>query len=240
MGEKAPASGGGHYSDEEWLDFARGLSAEADVMERHLAACASCGTTAGFWRSVLTAAAPDAAYAPPDDAVRQARLAFTLAAPQGPLARARETARLIFDSLHQPLPAGIRAAGPSPRQLVYQARPYVVRLRVEPSGDSDRVSIVGQVLDDTNPARTLANLAVLALRGPDTMDRTLTNSLGEFHLEPEVADNLRLSVGVPGREPLTVGLLVHPRAGRADARALGGPGRKRAKLRRPSKGRPRR
>jgi hypothetical protein len=239
MAERVPRSLGGHYSDEECVDFARGLSAKADAIERHLAACASCATTAGFWRSVLTAASPAAAYAPPDSAVREARAQFPFSSRPGLVARAQEAARLIFDSLRQPLPAGVRAAGPSLRQLVYKAGPYVLRLRVEPAGDSDRVSIVGQVLDDTNPTRTLANVAVRALRGPDTMDRTLTNTLGEFHLEPEAADNLRLSVGVPDRGPLTVGLLVRTRAGRADARALGGPGRKTAKAG-PSKVRPRR
>jgi hypothetical protein len=239
MAEKTPRTRGGHYSEEEWIDFARGLSASADVMERHLAACASCGTTAGFWRSVLTAASPTFADAPPDSALRQARAHYAFSPRPGLVARARAAASLIFDSLRQPLPAGVRAAGPSARKLVYKAGSYVVRLRVEPVRDSDRVSIVGQVVDDANPARPLVNLAIRALRGPDTIDRTLTNPLGEFYLEPEAADNLRLSVGVPDRAPLTVGLLVSTRDSRADARALGGPGRKTANARR-SKTRPRR
>jgi hypothetical protein len=104
-------------------------------------------------------------------------------------------------------------------------------LRVEPESDPDRLSVVGQVLDEVDPTKELRDLAVLVLSGTQTVDRTLTNHLGEFQLEPELADNLRLSVGVPDRGPLTVPLLVRTRASRTDARVLGGPGRK-AKTRR--------
>jgi hypothetical protein len=37
---------------------------------------------------------------------------------------------------------------------------------------------------------------VLALKGGKTLDRTLTNHLGEFVLEPDAAEDLRLCVGV--------------------------------------------
>jgi hypothetical protein len=72
------------------------------------------------------------------------------------------------------------------------------------------------------------------------VDRTLTNQLGEFQLEPEPADDLRLSVGMPGRGPLTVSLLVRTRAGGADARVLDGPGRKTTTRRQARTVRPRR
>ena len=37
---------------------------------------------------------------------------------------------------------------------------------------------------------------MLALKGGKTLDRTLTNHLGEFVLEPDAAEDLRLCVGV--------------------------------------------
>jgi hypothetical protein len=228
-------TGRGHHSEEEWLDFVRGQAAQPPALEKHLAGCSSCAATVGFWKSVLDKAGAEAGYAPPDSAVRQARGSFAFARPKGLAARALEAASLVFDSFRQPQPAGVRAAGESPRQMLYQAGPYVVRLRVEPPGDSDRVSIVGQVLDDTNPSRTLADLSVLALHGQETIDRTLTNQLGEFQLEPEAVDNLRLCVGVPDRGPLTVGLLLRTRSSRTDARAHGGPVHATGKARRPSR-----
>jgi hypothetical protein len=237
MGEREPRPGRDHFSEEDWLDFARAQSGETGTaLERHLATgCASCAATLRFWHSVLSVAGREAAYAPPDAAVRQVRARFAFAPPKSLLARAAEAATLMFDSFQQPLAAGVRAAGPSPRQMLYKAGSYVVRLRVEPADGSERLSIVGQVVDDADPARMLGDLAVLVLSGKQTVDRTLTNHLGEFALDPEPADNLRLSVGVPDGGPLTVPLLVRSRASRAGARVLGGPGRKTATTRRQSK-----
>ena len=56
--------------------------------------------------------------------------------------------------------------------------------------------IIGQILDDQEPAAALQDIAVLAQRGSQTLDRTLTNHLGEFVLEPDAAENLQLCVGV--------------------------------------------
>jgi hypothetical protein len=228
MGESGPRAGRDHFSEEDWLDFARDQAIDRRTsLAQHLASgCSRCAATLRFWRSVLARAGSEATYAPPDFAVRQARASFALSRPKGLFARAADAASLVFDSFRQPQPAGVRAAGPSPRQMLYQAGPYVVRLRVDPGTDSDRLSVVGQVVDDADPTRDLQDLAVLVLSGKQTVDRTLTNRLGEFQLEPEPADNLRLSVGVPDRGPLTVPLLVRTRASRADARVLGGPGRK--------------
>jgi hypothetical protein len=237
MGEKRARPARDHFSEEDWLDFARAQSGETGTaLERHLATgCASCVATLRFWQSVLSLAGREATYTPPDAAVRQARARFAFERPKGLVARAAETAALVFDSFRQPLAAGVRAAGPSPRQMLYKAGSYVVRLRVEPANASERLSIVGQIVDDADPARKLSDLAVLVLSGKETVDRTLTNHLGEFALDPEPADNLRLSVGVPDCSPLTVPLLVRSRASRADARVLGGPGRKTARTRRQSK-----
>lgn len=225
MGETEPRPGRDHFTDEDWLDYARDLAVSRDALERHLAGgCNRCEPTLRFWRSVLTLARAEAAYAPPLHAVRQARASFAAARP----APRPSLAALVFDSFRQPLPAGVRAGAgaPSARQMMFKAGPYAVRLRVERAGDSDRVSVVGQVVDDADPTRALADLSVLALRGTQAVDRTLTNRLGEFQLEPESADNLRLSVGVPDRGPLTVPLPVHTRARGAVARVLGGTGRK--------------
>ena len=69
-------------------------------------------------------------------------------------------------------------------------------MRVEPAADAERLSIVGQILDEQDPPTALQDIAVLALKGSKTLDRTLTNHLGEFVLEPDAAENLRLCVGV--------------------------------------------
>jgi hypothetical protein len=240
MGETQARSKRGHFSEEDWLDFARDQAAGTGAgMQRHLdAGCIPCAATLRFWRTALTVAAREAtAEGPPESALRQARASFATARPKGLVARVAEAASLAFDSFRQPLPAGVRATGASPRQMLYQAGPYVLRLRVEPGPASDRLSVVGQVVDDTDPARAMRDLAVLVLAGPHAVDRTLTNHLGEFALEPEPADNLRLSVAVPGRGPLTVPVLARGRD--TVTRELDGPGRE-TRRRRQSTTKPRR
>ena len=235
MGEREPQAGRRHFSEEEWLDLARGQAGDKDaLLTGHLAACPPCADIFRFWQSVVELTGREARFAPPDSAVRLARARFAYARPKGFAARAAEAAALVFDSFRQPLAAGVRASGPSPRQMLYKAGTYVVRLRVEPA-DENRLSIVGQVVDDGEPGRELRDLAVLVLNGKETVDRTLTNHLGEFALDPEPADNLRLSVGVPDRNPLTVPLLLRTKGSVSGTRALGGPGQKTASTRRQSK-----
>jgi hypothetical protein len=82
----------------------------------------------------------------------------------------------------------------------------MVMLRVEPTAGSDRLSVVGQILDEANPKKSLQDLAVLVLKGGEPVERTLTNHLGEFQLESEPAESLRISVGVPEIGSLTVPL----------------------------------
>jgi hypothetical protein len=50
----------------------------------------------------------------------------------------------------------------------------------------------------------MRDIAVLALRGSKTLDRTVTNPLGEFHLEPNARGKLQLSVDVPEIGTFTV------------------------------------
>jgi hypothetical protein len=241
MGEMEPRANASHFSDEVWLDDARGQAGDGKGLQQHLAmGCSRCTAAASFWRSVMDVARTEPVDAPPDSALRRARASFALARPKGVVARAAEQVALVFDSFRQPMAAGVRSLGPSPRQMLYKAGPIAVRLRVEPGTGSERMTVVGQILDDVNPSRAMHDLAVLVLDGTQTVDRTLTNQLGEFQLEPEPADNLRLSVGMPDRDPLTVPLLVRTKAGGPDARVLDGPGRK-TKTRRPVKtNRPRR
>src|SRR5207245_5039580 len=89
---------------------------------------------------------------------------------------------LVFDSSRQPLPAGVHATGLLPRYLLYKAGRYAIRVQVEPAATPDTWSIMGQILDEQEPARVLRDIAVLAMEGNRTLSRTLTNQLGEFHL----------------------------------------------------------
>ena len=106
-------------------------------------------------------------------------------------------AALVFDSSRQPVAAGVRVVGPSARRLLYRAGRYLVLLRLEPGADSDGLSLVGQIIDEGFPKKPLHDLTVLVSNGRKTVDRTITNRFGEFLLQPEPVENLRLSVQAP-------------------------------------------
>lgn len=197
---------GGHFSEGDWVDFARGQGGDRHGQEQHLATgCRRCGRILSFWEAVHGRAVQESSYVPPEAVVGRAKAEFARRRPARTTRLAR-TVSLIFDGLRQPLPVGVRTAGSAPLQLVYKAGHYTVMLRVEPAAGSDRLSVVGQILDEANPKRSLQDLAVLVLKGGEAVERTLTNQLGEFELESELAESLRISVGVPEIGSLTVPL----------------------------------
>jgi hypothetical protein len=188
-----------HAREEDWVDFAN-QRAEPGVrarLEQHLEkGCPRCERTLRLWKAVLDAAHDESQYAPPEEALHRLAGEFARRRPRPLLERVAEQVSLVFDSFRQPLPAGVRSAGLGPRQLIYSVGRYTIRLRVEPAAHAERLSIVGQILDEQDPPTSLQDIAVLALKGTQTLDRTLTNHLGEFVLEPDAAENLRLRVGL--------------------------------------------
>ncbi len=218
MAETGRRRQAGHFTEEDWVDFAcQQAGAEQRArLERHLrTGCERCAETLEVWTAVRGLAGQEASYRPPDDIIAQVRGQFALHRPKGLLARVATSASLVFDSFRQPVPVGIRAAGGSARQLLFKAGRYAIRLQVEPVADSDRLSVVGQMVDETNPKNPLPDLPVLLLSGQETVDRTLTNTLGEFQLESVPSGSVRLSVGVPEIGTLTLpGRLVGRRARR--------------------------
>jgi hypothetical protein len=195
----------GHFSEEDCVDFARRQGGDQHGLEQHLAAgCRRCGRTLSFWEAVHGLAVHESSYRPPKEVVAKAKAEFALRRPAVTTGLAT-TASLIFDSLRQPLPVGIRTVGPAPLQMVYKAGHYLIMVRVEPTAGSDRLSVVGQIMDEANPKRSLKDLAVVVLKGGETVEHTLTNQLGEFQLESEHAESIRISIGAE-IESLTVPL----------------------------------
>ena len=224
----------GHFTEEDWADFAReqGKPEQRAHLQRHLQSCERCAQTLDVWTAVVGLAGQEAAYQPPDDVMARAKAHFTLHRPQGLLERAGSAVSLVFDSFRQPVLAGVRAAGSSPRQLLYKAGRYLIRLQVEREAGSDRLSVVGQIVDEANPKNALQELPVLLLSDKDTLDRTVTNILGEFQLQSDPSESLRLSVGIPEIGTLTLpGLLAGRGTGGTEASGTRGGSSRRTRAR---------
>jgi hypothetical protein len=208
MAQANVSSGREHFREEDWLDFARDVGDQghrAQVAQHLEAGCSECEQTFRLWAAVLSVADQATQAGPPDSILRRMKDRFSAHRPRKLREKIAAQAALVFDSFRQPLLAGMRASsGTLARQLLYKAGRYTIKLQVEPGAGAERVSIVGQILDEQEPAGGLRDIAVLALRGSKTLDRTITNPLGEFHLEPDATDKLQLSVDVPEIGTFTV------------------------------------
>ena len=196
-----------HFSEQVWADSVRGTgtSENLHLLELHLSdGCKECAATMQVWEQVREIGARESAYNPPQAAVRMAKLEFVASR----LYEAREVvASLAFDTLSQPLLAGVRSVAPAPaRQMVYEAEGLTVDLRFDSQAQPSKVHLIGQVLDKRVPRTNLGDACVILWtdRGLPVVETT-TNGLGEFTLEFANLNNLRLSIQV-GRTQIRIPL----------------------------------
>src|SRR2546423_326203 len=117
------------------------------------------------------------------------------------------SAQLVFDSFLQPSLAGTRSSHPTVRRLLYESDSLVADLSLEGQSDSQRLTLVGQVLDAAKPEPHLSSVPVVLQGLAGLMGIAKTNEWGEFrfefNFEPGVAleigarENYRVSVGLP-------------------------------------------
>src|SRR5690348_6721219 len=111
------------------------------------------------------------------------------------------TSELLFDSMAQPLPPGARASVVSGRQLLYRIGSVYVDLEIDRNDNSQRVAMVGQMLDSARPGRPLAGIPVALYEKRRNVARTVSNDNGEFRLEFELKKDLTLALSMDGKQP---------------------------------------
>jgi hypothetical protein len=196
-----------HFSEQAWADFIREIS-ESEMkanIESHLArGCCDCRATLGVWNQVQTMVSNETSYMPPESLVRMVKQEF--AATKSPKQES-VLASLLFDTFAQPLTAGIRSGAAVARQLVYEAEGLTVDLRLDSQPQSGKVLVVGQVLDKRHP-RVSPNGVSIALWTPNGQPflHVGPNESGEFQLEFERRDDLRLLIDVAGRKTIRIPL----------------------------------
>jgi len=112
-----------HYSLEEWTDFVRGVTDEGTraAMAAHLErGCSRCAKAADTLRQVGDILTDESRYQVPEHAIRCARAIFAIQRPQI-MRIPRLAVQLLYDSIREPLPAGIRARDELTRRALYQA-----------------------------------------------------------------------------------------------------------------------
>ena len=114
-------------------------------------------------------------------------------------------ARLVFDSLSQPLTAGVRSGEPESRQLMFDAEGTMVDLVLDTRPQSGTISLVGQVVDKGGAKIAPRQVAVILwTETGQPLAETSANEFGEFQLEFAAQDRLRLSVQIAGSKPIRI------------------------------------
>ena len=188
-----------HFELEQLLDFARGLTSQADraAIEDHLSkGCRKCRNAVKMFHKLKIACAADSSYAVPDYAVRSARAIFGLRSPGRVPKLAHILARLTYDSFREPALAGVRSQHRVTRHAVYEAGDYSVDLRLEQESGAAGAVLVGQVVNRLQPQDKMASIPVVLVCGRQVMGRAVSNRLGEFQIEYRPGKSLALHLPV--------------------------------------------
>lgn len=202
-----------HFSLGEWADFARDAvkGEQKAAMQTHLeSGCRPCAKVLGTWTRVREATTREKAYQPPESAVRTVKGLGAIHVP----AKA-SLARLLFDSFSNPIAAGVRSTATVARQLLYGVGAYRIDLRMEPQMDSDKISLVGQILNSIEPTKHAAAVPVVLLKGRKVLAESHTNGFGEFHLQCDLEGSLQLRLTLPHGSEVRIPLVEPARTGAA-------------------------
>ena len=186
-----------HFDDEAWHGFVRGILPATDeqVMRAHLdRGCAECRESLAIWSRFVKTASREGFDATTSSANGFAEAVFALRRKVPFRAGVALFAQRVFDSLRDPSPVGIRGSAAAPRQLEYEAGGYLIDLQLEQTGVGFG-TLTGQVVHAWTDGAT-RGAAVVLVREDSVVGQTVANSIGEFQLDCENWDNLKICLGL--------------------------------------------
>ena len=186
-----------HYGIDEWVDFARGLMAEAEEAEMrgHLSTgCPECQGMARFCSSFSGLCREMADHTVPEWVVRNALAICPMRKPRTSRRALRLPMELIYDSMLAPAPAGLRSTWHRGWQALYRNGDCSVDVRVEPEMHSLRAAVIGQISNHAVPKNCMEGLLVYVKQGRLVVAETRSNAFGEFQMEYEQRGRLQLCV----------------------------------------------
>jgi hypothetical protein len=186
-----------HYAMSQWVDMIRGLvtGRELAEMTAHLSSgCSTCRHTADILQKVADLAAWEQQHKIPSYAIHNARAVFALQRPEKVCFFPRILGQLIYDSFKEPLPAGLRARHRLARHVLYKAGHYSMDIRMEHQKGTAIVTLVGQIVDQTNPGTPPASLPVFLVCGRKPIANAYSNTFGEFQFAYEPKQRVRLYI----------------------------------------------
>jgi len=199
-----------HFSLGEWADFARDViegGTRTEMMSHLESGCASCSAVVSLWQHIHKIARRDLTFEPPESAVRNSKATFALHAASKSRLKRAVRAKLLLHCFLRPQFAGVRSSEITARQLLYGAGDYHIDIRIEPQEDSDKVALVGQVLNAADVENYIDQAPVILFQAGRMRAESVTNCLGEFCLECELESGLQLRIRLPDGTELRVPLV---------------------------------
>jgi hypothetical protein len=191
-----------HFDITEWADYVRNIvSAEQhEQMLAHLRfGCSKCEKLQAVLARFAGICLREAQYEVPRLAEMQVKALVGLAQTPRRSALQRLLGSLVYDSLNDPQPVGVRGTHQINRQVLFHAGDYSVDLRFEHEKGSASMVLVGQIANQKAPDENLANVPVILVAGNRELTRSISNTFGEFQLEYVPESDLRLLVPLEAR-----------------------------------------
>jgi hypothetical protein len=186
-----------HFDITKWADYVRNTvpGDQHKLMQAHLqVGCSKCEKLTALLSRFATICSREASYQIPRLAEQQVKAMFALAKAPRRSVLQRVWASLVYDSVNDPQPVGVRGAHQINRQVLFHAGDYSVDLRFEHEKGSASMVLVGQIANQKMPDEMLGNLAVILVAGNREVTRSISNTFGEFQLEYVPESDLRLLV----------------------------------------------
>jgi hypothetical protein len=186
-----------HFDITDWADYVRNVvpAEQREQMSAHLqGGCSKCEKIQAMLSHFAGICQREAAYEVPRFAEQQAKALMGLARAPRQTALQRLLGSLIYDSVNDPQPVGVRGTHQINRQVLFHAGDYSVDLRFEHEKGSASMVLVGQIANQKSPQENLANVPVILVAGTRELTRSISNTFGEFQLEYVPESDLRLLV----------------------------------------------
>ncbi len=188
-----------HFSPNDWIALSRGVLTppSASMMQAHLdRRCDECLSACEASLIILAVLSngedgkfPDRSVVPSESPLHLLNNVVRLTVP-------------VFDSLTAAPPAALRSSPSFSRQVVHEAEPFVIDLRLEYGSNQRVISLVGQVLNHQNPEEPAGIVDVVLLSEETLVTKTRADTSGEFHIEFDPEPNLQLLINIEGHRAI--------------------------------------
>jgi len=181
-----------HPKTQELIQYAERRVSERDrlSLKQHSEGCATCAREIGQWERVLDGLRGSNLQSAPESVLGDCVAIYRIPRPEA--TRMEMFAKLVFDSIAQPLTAGVRGSSES-RQMVLRCEDIDAHVRIS----SNPPVILGQLMQRTVHS-FISGVRIGLIHDGKQIETTITDRLGEFRFGVAPHGDIRLQADLPG------------------------------------------